>query len=207
MLRNVHEFLRDKRLSRLDKDPKLIDYLHKLGASSSPSYVYQQIAAEYSLPVSPAVSSAVDKIATAIRKELTSTALSEAEQLSLFAKPKQKKYLVHVAVGALAVAAVAVLIHYVRQKKKYGELYTIKDLIKDILSFVWKAISGFIKTLSNEFIRFVTQAFVVGLIALILLKVIPDVEDPEKLPTFVRWAYYTLKSNVKRQEREALRTS
>ena len=97
--------------------------------------------------------------------------------------------------GVLVVFALFTVVYYIRQKRKWGEVYTLEDLLRDLWSMFKSALSMFVDELMRALVKTLATAIAIIIVCMIVIYLLPPVKSKD-LSSPLRWLYVKLQAKL-----------
>jgi hypothetical protein len=107
--------------------------------------------------------------------------------------------------GVLVIFALLILIYYVRQKRRWGDVYSLNDLLRDLWRMFKSALRSFVDELMRALVKVLATVIVVTICCMIVIYLLPPV-DQQKLNSPVRWLVAKIQSLLTKSSIEAVTT-
>ena len=107
--------------------------------------------------------------------------------------------------GVLVIFALLILIYYARQKRRWGDVYSLNDLLRDLWRMFKSALRSFVDELMRALVKVLATVIVVTICCMIVIYLLPPV-DPQKLNSPVRWLVAKIQSLLTKSSIEAVTT-
>ena len=120
--------------------------------------------------------------------------------------PKVRKWMwVGLICGVLVIFALLILIYYARQKRRWGDVYSLNDLLRDLWRMFKSALRSFVDELMRALVKVLATVIVVTICCMIVIYLLPPV-DQQKLNSPVRWLVAKIQSLLTKSSIEAVTT-
>jgi len=120
--------------------------------------------------------------------------------------PKVRKLVwVGLICGVLVIFALLIVIYYVRQKRRWGDVYSLDDLLRDLWGMFKSALRSFVDELMRALVKVLATVIVVTICCMIVIYLLPPV-DQQKLNSPVRWLVAKIQSLLTKSSIEAVTT-
>jgi len=105
--------------------------------------------------------------------------------------------------GVLVVFSLLIIIYYVRQKRRWGDVYSLDDLLRDLWRMFKSALRSFVDELMRALVKVLATVIVVTICCMIVIYLLPPV-DQQKLNSPVRWLVAKIQSLLTKSSIEAV---